>query len=112
MCLRRGDLCHESIAVPRHSLDVLLRMKSFSQLRNTIVEIVVFDDGVWPYRVHECVFAHEFPGILDQHAESVEEFAAQADFFVIAKQPSLVHVEEVVAKEVLGHYQICETALA
>src|SRR5262249_15850754 len=65
MRLRRGNLCHESIAVPRHSLNVLLRIESFSQLGNTIVEIVVFDDGVRPYRIHERIFAHELAGILD-----------------------------------------------
>ena len=46
-------------------------------------------------------------GILHQHAKSVEEFASQANFFVITKQPSLVHIEQVTAKEVLGH---CQTA--
>jgi methanethiol S-methyltransferase len=42
---------------------------------------------------------------IHQHAKSIEQFAPQADFLVITKQPSLVHIEEVITKEVLGHRQ-------
>jgi len=35
------------IAVPWHGFDVLRRMEQFPKLRNAIVQIVVFDDGVW-----------------------------------------------------------------
>ena len=103
----RGYMGNESIAVPWHGFDVLNRMEQFPQLRNAIVQIVVFDDGVRPYRLHERVLAYELAGILHQHAKSVEQFAPQADFLVITKQPSLVHIEEVITKEVLGH---CQTA--
>ena len=105
MSVRCGDLGNESIAVSWHGFDVLSRMEEFPQLRNAIVQIVVFDNGVRPYRLHERVFAHELAGILHQHAKSVEQFASEADFLVITKKPSLVHIEEINAKEIFGHCQ-------
>ena len=104
--LRDGDFGNESIAVPGYGFDVLRRMEQFPQLRNAIVQVVIFDDRVRPYRLHERIFAHELSGILHQHAKSVEEFAPQADLLVTTKQPSLIHVEEVIAKEIFGHCQI------
>ncbi len=60
-------------------------MEQFPQLRNAIVQIVVFNDGVRPYGLHECVFAYKLAGVLYQHAQSVEQFAPQTDFLVITK---------------------------
>ena len=81
-------------------------MEQFPQLRNAIVQIVIFYDRVRPYGLHERVLAHELAGILHQHAKSVEQFAPQADLLVITKQPSLIHIEEVITKEIFGHCQI------
>jgi hypothetical protein len=70
-----------------------------------LVQVVFFDDGVRPHRLHERVFSHELAGILHQDAKSVEQLAPQADFLVVTKEPSLVHIKDEVAKEVLGHNQ-------
>jgi hypothetical protein len=90
--------------VPRDGFDILRRIEQFPKLGNAVIQIIVFDNGVRPYGFHESVFSHQFAGVLYQEAKSVEEFASQADFFVATKQPSLVHVEDVVAKEVPGHF--------
>jgi hypothetical protein len=82
--LLRSYFCRESIAVAWDGLDVFLRVEQFSQLRNAVVQIVVFDNGIWPHGLHECVFADEFAGILYQNAKSVEQFAPQTNFLVIA----------------------------
>src|SRR4030095_12523801 len=99
---QRSYLGNKSISVPWHGFDAL-RWEPFPELRDAIVQIVVFDDGVRPYGLHEGVFAHKLAGILHQHTKSVEQLAPQADFLVVTKQPSLIHVEEVIAKEIFGH---------
>ena len=37
---------------------------SFRSFRNVVVQIVVFDNGVRSYRLHESVFEHELAGIF------------------------------------------------
>ena len=103
---RSRHLGSESITVPWHRFDIFRRMQALSQLRNAVVQIVVFDYRVRPYGLHERVFAHQFSGIFHKNAKGVEELALQMEFAVIAKQSSLVHVEEITAKEILGHCQI------
>ena len=92
--------------MPWHGFDVFRRMQQLAQLRNALVKIVIFDDGIRPDGLHECVFAHEFAGILHQQAKRVEKFAPKADLLVVTKKPSLGHVKDVVAKQVPGHSQI------
>jgi hypothetical protein len=80
-------------------------MEQFPQLRNAVVQIVVFDDGVRPNRLHEGVLAHEFAGILHQHTQSIEQLSAETDFVAFAEQPSLVHIEKIVAEAKFRHAQ-------
>src|SRR5262245_19560560 len=96
--------------MPWHGFDVLRRIENFPQLRNAVVQIVVFDDGVRPNRLHEGVLAHEFAGILYHHAQSIEQLSTETHFFAIAKQSSLVHIQKIVAEAIFGHAQTAASA--
>ena len=80
-------------------------MHAYSFAGLEVTDVSVFSSRQLTYRLHERVFAHKLSGILHQHSKSVEQPAAQADFLVITKQSSLIHIEEVIVKEVLD---VCE----
>ena len=58
-----------------------------------MIEVVFFDGRFRPDRVQQFLLRHEPPGILDQHAERVEDLQPQRDHFRAARETAFPDVE-------------------
>ena len=58
-----------------------------------MIEVVLFDGGFRPDGVQQLLLRHEPPGILDQHAQRVEDLQPQRDHLRAARETAFARVE-------------------
>jgi hypothetical protein len=90
----RGD---EAIAHTGHGLDVLLAGRPLPerlpQHRYVVVEVVLLDGRLGPDGVQQLLLRDEPPGVLDQHAQRIEDLQPQRDRLGPAGEETLPDVE-------------------
>ena len=58
-----------------------------------MVQIVLFDDAVWPKPLHQLIFAEEAPVVFDKEAEGVEDLSTKRNQFARTQQAAFRDIQ-------------------
>jgi hypothetical protein len=83
-------VCHKAISATWHRLDKLHASRTltqcFPQKRDVLRQISFFDKGVGPNSLHQIVFCHYLPAVLDKRHENVENLGSKRNLFTFTQQ--------------------------